>query len=406
MNWIFWTIVAALIGLALAFVIWPLLRQARITTANAEQRNVAIARERLNDLKNQQIAGVLTEAQYEAQREELELALLDDLSDESDSSSTFSQGRWMAGVIGGLMPLLVLALYAGLGEPDALKKSAQQQAFTPNDVNAMIEKLAQRLKVQPDDPEGWFMLARSYKVMKRFDKAAEAFARLQQLLPNDAEVMLHYADALAMSTGSLTGKPAELIFRALSIQPSNETGLWLAGMVRAEERQFTEALLYWKKLVAILPPDSDSVKELQNLIVAAENELQQQVQAADVQGLESSAETAFPINVSVSVVQTLQSKVAPDATVFVYARATSGPRMPLAVVRKTGADIPFTVSLDDSMAMSPDLKLSQFKAITLSVMITKSGQAKLDSGDLFGEMKLGYYEAPVNVEVIVNQIVP
>jgi cytochrome c-type biogenesis protein CcmH len=405
-NWVFWVIVVVLIGLALGFVILPLLRQSRITTANAEQRNVAIAKERLTELKNQQIAGLLSEAQYKVQREELELALLDDLSDETDRASAFSQGRWMAGILGALMPLLILALYAGLGEPDALEKSARQSAFTANDVNAMIEKLAQRLQTQPDDPEGWFMLARSYKVMKRFDKASEAFARLHELLPNDAEVMLHYADALAMSTGSLTGQPAELIFRALSIQPANETGLWLAGMVRAEERKFTEAVLYWKKLIGILPSDSDSVKELQNLIAAAEKELQQQTQIVETDTAESPAPNGPLIHVSVVVAETLRSKIAPDDTVFVYARASSGPRMPLAVVRKTGADIPFTVTLDDSMAMSPDLKISQFKGITLNVMVSKSGQAKLGHGDLFGEMKLGYYESPVNVEVIVNQIVP
>ena len=370
-------LVGLLILAALLIVLPPIWRSREIAAADQDQRNIAIARQRLVELQEQLQAGALTQAQYEEQRAELEIALSDDLDIPSQAKASGTKGRWMVFVLVLLVPLTALTLYAGLGSYASLNQPSDNSAMPgPEEINRMVAGLAARMKSNPNDAQGWLMLGRSYKYLQQYPEAADAFAQAYRLLGDQAEVLLSYADALAMANdGRLSGKPAELVFKALALEPNNMTGLWLGGMAKAEAGDAEGAVQLWRKLEAALPPDSEARQEIQTLMANVENRMPE----------EQSTEAAAPgIDVEVSLAPELQSKISPEHTVFIYAQALSGPKMPLAIVRKQVSDLPLTVNLNDSMAMMPEMKLSRFDQVKLIARISKSGNATQQPGDLIG----------------------
>jgi cytochrome c-type biogenesis protein CcmH len=370
-------LVGLLILAALLIVLPPIWRSREIAAADQDQRNIAIARQRLVELQEQLRAGALTQAQYDEQRAELEVALSDDLDIPGQVKAYGTKGRWMVFVLVLLVPLAALTLYAGLGSYASLNQTSDNSAMpSPEDINRMVAGLAARMKSNPNDAQGWLMLGRSYKYLQQYPEAADAFAQAYRLLGDQAEVLLSYADALAMANdGRLSGKPSELVFKALALEPNNMTGLWLGGMAKAEAGDAAGAVQLWRKLEASLPPDSEARQEIQTLMANVENRMPE----------EQPAETVSPgIDVEVSLAPELQSKITPEQTVFIYAQALSGPKMPLAIVRKQASELPLTVNLNDSMAMMPEMKLSRFDQVKLIARISKSGNATQQPGDLIG----------------------
>lgn len=378
MNILFLLIVSVLVLSAFLIVLPPLWRKQPLADSDLDQRNIAIARQRLLELKEQLQAGSLTQALYEEQQAELEQALGDDLDIVSQVKASRSEGRWMAAVLVIAIPLVAASLYWTLGNFQSISQ-VQQTAAAPEleQMKKMVEGLAERLAKQPDDAQGWTMLGRSYKYLQQYPKAVEAFGRAYQLLGEQPEIMLLYADALAFANDEqLDGKPAELVFKALALEPENLTGLWMGGMAKAQTGDLPAAMGLWKKLEARLPPGSESQQEIQVLLTKLASQLPE--------GAAQTESVAASIEVQVSLAPELQASVSPADTVFIYAQALSGAKMPLAIVRKQVSELPLTVNLTDALAMMPAMKLSNFEQVKLLARISKSGDAMQQPGDLIG----------------------
>jgi len=386
---LFLLIVSALILIAFGFILPPLWRKPALLAADLDQRNILIAQHRLAELKENRRLGGLSQAQYDEQLADLEQALSDDLDIKSNVSLASSQGRWVIYVLVVAVPVLAGWLYFTLGNYPAVSHSAEM-AVDPDtlkqaEVNKMVEGLAEKMKANPDDAQGWLMLGRSYKVLEQHGKAVDAFAHAYQLLGDQAEIMLLYADALAfVNDKNLTGKPAELVFKALALEPDNMNALWLGGMAKAQQGDTATAITLWKKLEALLPPGSESQQEIQGLLAKVESASPQA--AAQPDAAPTANVPGAAITVQVSLAPELQKSATPGDTVFVYAQALSGPKMPLAIVRKQVSDLPLTVSLDDTMAMMPNMKLSNFAEVKLLARISKSGNAMSQPGDMIGSI--------------------
>jgi cytochrome c-type biogenesis protein CcmH len=386
---LFLLIVSALVLIAFGFILPPLWRKPALLAADLDQRNILIAQHRLAELKENRRLGGLSQAQYDEQLADLEQALSDDLDIKSNVSLASSQGRWVIYVLVVAVPVLAGWLYFTLGNYPAVSHSAEM-AVDPDtlkqaEVNKMVEGLAEKMKANPDDAQGWLMLGRSYKVLEQHGKAVDAFAHAYQLLGDQAEIMLLYADALAfVNDKNLTGKPAELVFKALALEPDNMNALWLGGMAKAQQGDTATAITLWKKLEALLPPGSESQQEIQGLLAKVESASPQA--AAQPDAAPTANVPGAAITVQVSLAPELQKSATPGDTVFVYAQALSGPKMPLAIVRKQVSDLPLTASLDDTMAMMPNMKLSNFAEVKLLARISKSGNAMSQSGDMIGSI--------------------
>ena len=392
----FWVFAIAMVVVSLVFILRPLLLELNKNDVDRAAQNVAITKERLNELKVELEQDTITQAEYEQTKEELEQALLNDIEEsniKSQSISNVSYTRFTRYLLVFSVPVLAIGFYTYLGSPDLIeaassnvKQAAAGHSSSSNgkqaSVEDMVEKLAAKMKEKPDNAEGWFMLGRSYMSMGRYKEAVDALEKTNKLVPNNPVVMLRYADALTMLRGGrLSGKPFDLIKKAVEMKPDDPTGLWLLGMGYEEKGEYKKAISYWNLLLPLLK-DNKSIDEVHKLIRATKKK-------AGITSVESSIAKAPTIKVStasltvsVSIDNNMLENVSMDDTVFIFAKAVNGPPMPLAVARKQVKDLPLVVTLDDSMAMIPSMKLSGFKQVKVSARISKSGNPIKQKGDL------------------------
>ena len=275
----FWIIAALFILLALWFVLPPLLQKADNNQADdMRAANVLVYKDQFQEMEADLKNGLMSEEQYQQDREELERRLLEDVKVTDSGSSPSPATRKFAYGVAIAIPIGAIAFYLAVGNPKALSPSlptgestaqASRQGGPMNDqqIAANVEKLAKRLEQNPNDAAGWLMLARSYSSMGRFSDAASAYPRATALNDGDATVWADYAEALAMSNGRrLAGKPTEAVNRALQIDPKNQKALALAGSAAHEAGDYQKAIDYWQKLLAQLPPDSQLAKTVSDEI--------------------------------------------------------------------------------------------------------------------------------------------
>ena len=299
----------------------------------------------------------------------------------------------------------------GVGPPQSESDNEQQFA-------AAVAQLAQKLKTDPDNAEGWAMLARSYSRLGRHADAVPAYEKAVALNGNDARLLADYADTLAVQNNrSLTGAPMKLVERALKIDPDSPKALALAGTDAFERKDFPVAVRFWERLAKGIPADSPMMPELQSSIAQA-RQLGGMPKAATpfaaaIAEPATSTATATPaaaapgsssLEGSVRLSPALANLASPTDTVFIFARAAEGPRMPLAILRMQVKDLPLKFTLDDSTAMSPATRLSQHPRVVVSARISKSGQAAPSPGDLVGQSApVANTEGAVDIEI--NELV-
>ncbi len=415
---LFWILAGLMVAAALLMILPPLFGRQDTVSADRRQQNIIIARERLQELEQERDNGELSQEEFEAYRDELEQSLLDDVAPEQsdDQQRHVHRSRQSAIALIVLVPVAAIGLYLFLGEPVIMQQQAsaarQVQGAGADklpSIDTMVDQLARRLENNPDDAEGWALLAQSYMAIKDYSGAATAMENLYRLRSEDPNIILQYADALAMAQGrQLSGKPAELIEQALAIKPDHLIGLWMAGMVAEERGELQQAIDYWLRAEVQLDSEPESQQELRAMIRQAEaqlgvtprdsNEAQPpaQQQASDVAS----------IRVLVTLDPSLEQHVALNDTLFILARAVDGPPMPLAAVKRQAKELPLEVVLDDTMAMMPAMKLSNFDTVSIVARISKSGSTSAQSGDLEGEASEVSVGDGEPVKIVIQNMIP
>jgi cytochrome c-type biogenesis protein CcmH len=423
---VFWLLAASMSLLALLFAIVPLLRSGERTAVSRQRLNTEVIKEQLSELRADLDAGRLEPDAYGAARRDLERELLDDVEADGDAGAqTQRSGRWAIGAVAALIPALAVFIYLQLGAAPMLERQAApppvaakpaEEAGHP--LEEMVAKLALRLEEDPDNAEGWVLLGRSYAALNRYREAANAYGQAVRLAGGHPELLVDYADILTMATGGrFTPQAGELLQRALATQPDNPKGLWLMGHYKYQQEDFQAAVEYWQRARAQLPPNSEDSRTIRQQIERAESRLVAAggTLSADAGSLADSPPPAGvgaggdgdkAIKVTVRLDQALSEKASPQDTVFVFARATNGPRMPLAIVRKQVSDLPVTVTLNDSLAMSPAMVLSNFDQVTVGARVSKSGNAMPQSGDLEGAVSGVQVQPDASVEVVIDGVKP
>ena len=403
----------ALVAATLAFLLWPLARAPRASTAaNAAATNAAVLKDQLAELERDHAAGTIASAEYEQAKLELKRRLLEDTAVAEDASPSAARRRPLAAVATAIaLPVTAAGLYLVLGAPAALDPEQTQPQLGRTDVEAMVEKLAQRLQNRPDDAEGWAMLGRSYRVLGRNAEAAEAYAKAERVVLADSRLLVDYAESLALAHGgNLQGKPAELVARALELDPGNPLALMLSGAVSFQREDYAGAIRQWEKVQALLAPGTEEARAVGDSIAkarelaAAQPPAKAAAQPAAKAPAGKAAATA-KVAGTVRLAGELASRAAPTDTVFVFARAAGGPGAPLAVIRRQVKDLPLEFALDDTMAMAPDRKLSGAQEVIVGARISRSGNPMPQSGDLQGvsrPVKVG----AAGVAVVIDTAVP
>lgn len=267
MNVIFWITAAVLVAAVLPALLRPLLT-VRGQPADDRRPAADAVRARIAELDLDVASGNITDADAAGVRVELERELLG-IADENTAAGDVRPARGAAIAVGILLPLFAIGLYLYLGD-----RGHGPAARAPQSPEEMVAQLAARLAASPDDPRGWDMLARSYMVLGRHREALAALARLQEFTGETPDMLVRIADAESREAGgTLAGRPAELVERALAMDAHNRAGLWLAGMVAAEKGDYFGALARWKQLLELVEPDDPVRPRLEEFIRRAENEL-------------------------------------------------------------------------------------------------------------------------------------
>jgi cytochrome c-type biogenesis protein CcmH len=414
---VFW-IVALMFAAGTVLLLLPALLGPQAGGIDARQANLAAHRDQLREAEGDLAAGLVDPARFAEARADIQRRVLED-SAGAAVPAALRPDRRLALALALLIPLASVLTYLQVGQPDAVGSSlagpAPRHDTSPEQLQKMIAALAERMQADPDNAEGWLMLGRSYVGLGRYRDAATAYRRAVALLPPDATLLADLADLVAMAQSKrLAGEPARLVQQALDLDPRHVKALALAGSVAFEARDYGAARGYWERLAAAVPPDSDMARSIRGSIAEATQLeagggagaagaalAQAQPAAAGPAGKVLQAPVGGAVNGWVRIAPALAARIGAGDVLFVFARAAEGPRMPLAILRRSAAELPLQFRLDDSLAMQPGLKLSAFPRVVIGARISRSGNATPQPGDLVGQ------SAPVppgagDVEVVIG----
>ena len=395
---IFWIICALLVAVALLFVVLPLWRHS--ATGNSVLRNAAnleIFRDQVAEMDADLRNGLLTQELYDQGKRELQARLLDEVKeDEVAATASRNPLKVLAISLAIALPVASGLLYWKIGNPNLLSPQATMATMGGGNTRPAesIATLEKKVAANPNDGESLLLLARAYGEVERYADSANTFGKLTQTVTDEAWIWADYADVLAMAQGqSLAGPPTKLIEKALALDPNYPKALALAGSAAMERGDYATAVRHWEHLLKGLPPDSEDAKMIENGLQQAHEFLAQSKGGKGVRMAQAEpapeasqgvAQGKERISGTVTLNPALKDKASPTDTVFVLARAAQGPKMPLAIVRKQVKDLPLQFSLDDSMAMAPQMKLSNFAEVVVVARISKSGNAMPQPGDMEG----------------------
>lgn len=280
----FWIAAGILMGLVIGLLCWPLLRRGKETVSDRAAINAAIYRDEMAELLKDKETGELSEQDYQTAKEELERRVLEDTAADAAGVETAPVSRKFprtALVLLVAIPLLALPLYLLFGNPDALVAQKDERKMTRQDVEGMVSKLAARLEQNPNNPEGWLMLARSYKALGRFDEAEKAYDKLGNMKDGDSNLILERVElAVYRNDGKIDAKTQAALNGVLKKEPDHPEGLMLAGTVAFAGGNYKIAIGHWERLRKLFPADSEDAKYVSEGINAARAKLGEKPGAA------------------------------------------------------------------------------------------------------------------------------
>ena len=397
--------------LAMLFVCLPLMAGRSQPSAKRSQVNITVFKEQLAAIEQARQAGNYTDQEYQKLKTDLQRHLLEDAEDLA-LAPVHGGGKRSRLLLALLVPLLAFILYDRIGALADWQISQTldglQQLEDETERKPMLEQLAAELgsrTEQVDTLDYYFLLGRTQMELNNYPAAVDAYRRLALLAGDDPEVLGQYAQALYLASGrKMTPEVQRVADQALALNPHQATVLGMMGIASFENGDYNEAANYWEQLLPVLPPESQNAQMIKQGIAQA------RAMAGDSPALvpaDESPPVAAGVSLKVAVSLSDSLSADPNASVFVFARAISGPPMPLAVARLRVADLPAQVTLDDSMAMTPALKLSSFEQVEVVARISKRGIANRGSGDLEGAFgPVAPADSQQLISVQINRVLP
>jgi cytochrome c-type biogenesis protein CcmH len=419
----FWIITILMAAAGLSLLLPALLGKKSSPSGGNREQNISIAQERMDELKSELEAGTLSQETYQQTLEELEKSLLIDVTESDGEINNPSDGSakkvFIALVL--FVPLLSFGLYNQLGSPQYLDvagpgshptntATAPQAGELPS-MEEMITGLKKKTADNPDDPDAWYLLGRLYAATEQFAESVKAYERLVAVSDRQPTALVVLADSLAMTQGGdLTGRPLSLVMEALEKEPAHTTALWMAGQAAADQKQYLEAIGYWQRAAQGLKDNKEMLGELQSMISEA-------VTLAKDAGMDvteyslpkpgqAEPSSVASITIEVTIDPSLLKEIKENDVLFIFARAVSGPPMPLAAIKRNARELPVSLVLDDSSMLRPGTSLAQFEQLKLGARVSHSGQPVAQSGDLQSEVEVVKPGSNESILLHINKLLP
>lgn len=415
---IFWVICTLLILVALVIILPSLLAKDAVNDIDREKINRLVYEKKIDELKQDLGNDTIDIEQFEIAKSDLHRTLIDDISGQKELKLNYSN-KILPFIIVLAVPLVAIIIYLKLNNGLILLSTDFQNQLQTDQQDQMqsienaISSLEDKLKKNPNDIDGWVMLGRSYLMLERYEHAIDAYQRANELSNSaDPAILVSYGEARVFASGQKIDQRSRSLFeKALLVDPGYEKALWYAGLAAYQMDDYEASIKHWEKLIQNVPTEQQEVRSALEIYL---NDAKQKAGIEVVSGGESSKSpvenTALnnkaSITVNVSLSDALRNKITDTDILFIYARAISGPRMPLALVKLTAQDLPTTVILDDSVAMMPSMALSSLDQVEVVARISKSGQALMQSGDIFGKVQPVSTNMSETVDVIIDRAEP
>jgi len=387
-----WIGFAVLLVIAVGFLMIPFVIKLRGGDLVRESTNVEIYKAQLADLEADKQAEKIGPDEYDSLSQEIKRNLLID-TDKNVAPTDHDGGRWIIGIMAMVLIGSSILLYNKLGAENELaiagllKKSAGQ-GYSKDDAQNLLDRLIVQTEKTPEDVEVWYLIGRLNFDLEKYDAAVLGFSKVIEHLPADAQddqavALAQLAQAQFFANDRKLDKATEsLLLQALEINPRDNTSLGLLGVASYDRAEYLNAVRYWTRLLALIPPNNPNAQAIQGGLYKAMGLLTKDQLATF--NKEQADKIKSSIQVTVDISDDMKSKLPKNADLFVLAKAEQGPPMPLAVQRLNVADWPITVTLDDSMAMMDTLRMSEFQNIIITARISKSGVGNATAGDLQG----------------------
>ena len=459
MNIMFWVITIAMLLVAIAILVFPLLKTRETSTLAYKESNLKINEEKVRELDLDLAQGHIDQVSYKSAREELDRELLIDIPEENQKTAAqhyagaAKRHPAVAIIISLFVPMFALLLYLELGMHAASDESfvAEQAASTSSaqkqpSVEEMARKLEQHIEKNGGTVEEWTMLGRAHKHLGEYELAVKAFGVALEKDVNNAQLMLESAEMIALNNNRVFNSEARnLVLAAYKLEPDNANVLWFIGVAEFQAGNHQQAINHLTKLLPLARGEADVAKSVISIVAKAREQLiaegKEMPELVDLLGVNNQAQDglvaeqaitagsvpasmvatnagntpadntstqATRLQVSVDIKPDIKQKFNADASVFVYAKAKQGPRMPLAAQRLTLAALPVTVTLDDSMAMVEGMNLSAFDQLIISARVTNSASAITQSGDFIGqtELEVDNKNTIIKLNIVIDTMVP
>jgi cytochrome c-type biogenesis protein CcmH len=390
-----WIGVAVLLVIAIGFLAIPYLINLRGGSLVRENINVEIYKSQLADLETEKENERVSDEDFAALTQEIKRNLLTDTEKQEaiKQKTDHEGGRWIVVVLAVIVFAGSILLYDKLGAENEvaialLLNKNDQQGYSKEDAQKLLERLTVQTIKTPEDVEIWFLVGRLNFDLGNYYEAVLGYNNVLQYLPDEAKqdqavAMAQLAQSQFFANGRKLDKATEsLLIDALKINPIDNTSLGLLGVASYERGEYLSAVRYWTRLMALMPPNNPNAIAIKGGLDKAKSQLT----SAELETFESEQllKIKSSIQVTVDISDEMKAKLPTQADLFVLAKAEQGPPMPLAVQRLTVSQWPITVTLDDSMAMMESLRMSQFERIIITARISKSGMGNSAEGDLEG----------------------
>lgn len=420
---VFWIILIIMVVVSLLLLAPTLMSRKSSALADNREQNIAIARERMQELKVERDAGTLSEKTYQQTLEELEKSLLIDVanteSTDAGTHKTSAMSGWMTLIaLFVIVPVMSFGLYSLLGSPQYLEVAGPgEHPATPQDpsssragelpsMEVMIADLEKKTTENPNDPDAWYLLGRLYASRGQFSDSVRAYEQLVEVSDRQPTALVVLADSLAMTQGGkLTGRPLQLITEALEKEPAHTTALWMSGQAAVDQKKYTEAIDFWQRAAVGLKDNAQMLGELNSMIDEA-------IVLAKESGMDvgefkrpvASAAVSIPLQISLD--PALLSRLDKNATLFIFAKPVSGPQMPLAAIKRQASDLPLNIVLDDSALLRPGTSLLDYGQLKIAARISRSGQPVAQSGDLQSQTQIVNPASNTEIILKIDTLVP